>query len=52
MENGVVAIKNNNNTAINMIDQDLHDIINASEKLKTLNNMMQSAVKEVEEKAA
>lgn len=46
------TIINNNNTALNMVDQALHDIINATEKLKTLNNMMQSAVKEVEEKAS
>ena len=31
-----------------MVDQALHDVITANEKLKTLNNMMQSAIKEVQ----
>ena len=46
------AVLNNNNAALNMVDQALHDVITANEKLKTLNNMMQSAVKEVEKKDA
>ena len=43
------AILNNNNAALNMIDQSLNDIITANEKLKTLNTMMSSAVKEIKE---
>jgi len=46
------AVLNNNNAALNMVDQALHDVITANEKLKTLNTMMQSAVKEVEKKDA
>jgi len=46
------AVLNNNNAALNMVDQALHDIITANEKLKTLNSMMQSAIKEVKEKDA
>tara|TARA_B100001093_G_scaffold67329_1_gene57323 strand:- start:970 stop:1179 length:210 start_codon:yes stop_codon:yes gene_type:complete len=43
------AILNNNNAALNMIDQSLNDIITANEKLKTLNTMMSSAIKEIKE---
>ena len=49
------TILNNSNAALNLIDQSLHDIITANEKLKTLNTMMSSAVKEIkkeEEKAS
>ena len=46
------AVLNNNNAALNMVDQALHDVITANEKLKTLNSMMQSAIKEVKEKDA
>ena len=46
------AVLNNNNAALNMIDQALHEIITANEKLKVLNTMMQSVVKEVEKKDA
>ena len=43
------AILNNHNAALNMIDQSLNDIITANEKLKTLNTMMSSAIKEIKE---
>ena len=43
------TILNNSNAALSLIDQSLHDIITANEKLKTLNTMMSSAVKEVKE---
>mgnify|MGYP003636469104 FL=1 len=43
------TILNNNNAALNMIDQSLNDIITANEKLKTLNTMMSSAIKEIKE---
>lgn len=43
------AILNNNNAALNMVDQALNDIISATEKLKTLNDMMTNAVKEVKD---
>jgi hypothetical protein len=42
------AVLNNNHAALNMVDQALHEIINANEKLKIINNMMQNVVKEVE----
>ena len=42
------AVLNNNNEALNMFDQALHEVINANEKLKVLNTMMQNVVKEVE----
>ena len=43
------AVLNNSNAALNLIDQSLHDIITANEKLKTLNTMMSSAIKEIKE---
>ena len=43
------TILNNSNAALSLIDQSLHDIITANEKLKTLNSMMSSAVKEIKE---
>ena len=43
------AVLNNSHAALNMIDQSLHEIITANEKLKTLNTMMSSAVKEIKE---
>ena len=43
------TILNNNNAALSLIDQSLHDIITANEKLKTLNTMMSSAIKEIKE---
>ena len=43
------TILNSNNAALNMIDQALNDIITATEKLKTLNDMMTNAVKEVKD---
>ena len=43
------TILNNSNAALSLIDQSLHDIITANEKLKTLNTMMSSAVKEIKE---
>ena len=49
------AVLNNSNAALNLIDQSLNDIITANEKLKTLNTMMSSAIKEIkkeEEKAS
>tara|TARA_B100000963_G_scaffold350600_1_gene361089 strand:- start:60 stop:266 length:207 start_codon:yes stop_codon:yes gene_type:complete len=46
------AVLNNNHAALNMVDQALHEIITANEKLKILNTMMQNVVKEVEEKDA
>ena len=42
------AVLNNNNAALNLVDQALHEVITANEKLKVLNNMMQNVVKEVE----
>jgi hypothetical protein len=46
------AVLNNNNAALNMVDQALHEVITANEKLKILNTMMQNVVKEVEEQAS
>ena len=46
------AVLNNNNAALNMVDQALHEVITANEKLKVLNTMMQNVVKEVEEQAS
>ena len=46
------AVLNNNHAALNMVDQALHEIITANEKLKIINTMMQNVVKEVEEKDA
>lgn len=43
------AVLNNSNAALNLIDKSLHDIITANEKLKTLNTMMSSAIKEIKE---
>jgi hypothetical protein len=43
------AVLNNSNAALNLIDQSLNDIITANEKLKTLNTMMSSAIKEIKE---
>jgi hypothetical protein len=43
------AVLNNSHAALNMIDQALHEIITANDKLKTLNAMMASAVKEIKE---
>ena len=43
------TVLNNSNAALNLIDKSLHDIITANEKLKTLNTMMSSAVKEIKE---
>ena len=43
------TILNNNNAALNLVDQALNDIITATEKLKTLNDMMTNAVKEVKD---
>ena len=43
------TILNNGNAALSLIDQSLHDIITANEKLKTLNTMMSSAIKEIKE---
>ena len=43
------TVLNNSNAALSLIDQSLHDIINANEKLKTLNTMMSSAIKEIKE---
>ena len=43
------TILNNSNAALSLIDQSLHDIITANEKLKTLNTMMSSAIKEIKE---
>jgi hypothetical protein len=43
------TVLNNSNAALNLIDQSLHDIITANEKLKTLNTMMSSAIKEIKE---
>ena len=42
------AVLNNNHAALNLVDQALHEVITANEKLKILNNMMQNVVKEVE----
>ena len=42
------AVLNNNNAALNMVDQALQEVITANEKLRILNNMMQNVVKEVE----
>ena len=42
------AVLNNNHAALNMVDQALHEVITANEKLRILNNMMQNVVKEVE----
>jgi hypothetical protein len=41
------TILNNNNSALNTVDQALHDIINATEKLKMLNSMMINSVEEI-----
>ncbi len=43
------TVLNNSNAALNLIDKSLHDIITANEKLKTLNTMMSSAIKEIKE---
>ena len=43
------TVLNNSNAALSLIDQSLHDIITANEKLKTLNTMMSSAIKEIKE---
>ena len=43
------TVLNNSNAALNLIDQSLNDIITANEKLKTLNTMMSSAIKEIKE---
>jgi len=43
------TILNNNNAALNLVDQALNDIITATEKLKTLNDIMTNAVKEVKD---
>ena len=43
------AVLNNSNAALNLIDQSLNDIITTNEKLKTLNTMMSSAIKEIKE---
>ena len=43
------TILNNSNAAISLIDQSLHDIITANEKLKTLNTIMSSAINEIKE---
>ena len=43
------AVLNNSNAALNLIDQSLNDIITANEKLKPLNTMMSSAIKEIKE---
>ena len=43
------TVLNNSNAALNLIDQSLHEIITANEKLKTLNTMMSSAIKEIKE---
>lgn len=43
------TILNNNNAALNMVDQALHDMISATEKLKTLNDMMTHSIKEIKE---
>ena len=43
------AVLNNSTAALNLIDQSLNDIITANEKLKTLNTMMSSAIKEIKE---
>ena len=43
------AVLNSSHAALNMIDQSLHEIITANEKLKTLNTMMSSAIKEIKE---
>ena len=40
------ALLNANNTALDMIDKALKDVIEANEKLKILNDMMADAVKE------
>jgi len=45
-------VLNNNNASLNMIDQALHEVITANEKLKVLNTMMQNIIKEVEKKDA
>ena len=42
------AVLNNNHAALNMVDQALHEVITANEKLKVLNTMMQNVMKEVE----
>jgi hypothetical protein len=41
------TILNNNNSSLNTVDQALHDIINATEKLKMLNSMMINSVEEI-----
>ena len=42
------AVLNNTNAGLNMIDQALQEVMTANEKLKMLNDMMQSVMKEVE----
>jgi len=42
------AVLNNTNAGLNMIDQALHEVMTANEKLKMLNGMMQNVMKEVE----
>ena len=44
------AILNNNTAALNVLDTALNDMITATEKLKRLNEMAKSNIKEVEEK--
>ena len=46
------TILNNNNAALNVLDTALNDMITATEKLKTLNNMAKDNIKEVEKQEA
>jgi len=46
------ALLNANNTALDMIDKALKDVIEANEKLKILNTMMADAVKETQKETS
>ena len=46
------TILNNNTAALSVLDTALNDMITATEKLKTLNNMAKDNIKEVEKQEA
>ena len=46
------AVINNNNAGLDLLDRSLNEIIQATEKLKALNDMAKSSIKEVEKEAS
>ena len=46
------AVINNNNAGLDLLDRSLNEIIQATEKLRTLNDMAKSNIKEVEQEAS